>query len=160
MEKTDKTTNPWLSYNRKQKRYNQRDYENEFTDILNDHLTRIKDTRSKNVDGFKALMSTKIHVFDKSGELLNYSSNYDNFNQLSIAQVLLDNLSMMQFSEMTPIQKTVLPLVMKDENIIACAETGSGKTVAFLLPIINKMIVRGPSDTSAHENSKHHILYY
>jgi ATP-dependent RNA helicase DDX3X len=93
-------------------------------------------------------------VFNKEGELLNYTSQYENFNQLSIAPVLLDNLSTMEFSEMTPIQKTVLPLVMKNENIIACAETGSGKTVAFLLPIINKMISKGPPDMSAHENSK------
>lgn len=154
----EKFNNPWLSYNRKQRRYNQRDYDNELLEILNDHILRIKDLKSKNIDGFKALMTTKIHIFSKTGELLNYSSQYETFNQLPIASVLLDNLNTMQFNEMTPIQKTVLPLVMQDQNIIACAETGSGKTVAFLLPIINKMLAKGPPDTSAHDSGKQSIM--
>lgn len=53
---------------------------------------------------------------------------------------LLEGLAAMGFEKPTPIQERAIPLVLEGRDLIACAQTGTGKTAAFLLPIINKII--------------------
>ena len=50
----------------------------------------------------------------------------------------------MKFDLMTPIQKYVLPVIAQGNDVIGCSQTGSGKTIAFLSPIVNKMMKDGP----------------
>ena len=57
----------------------------------------------------------------------------------------------MHFAKMTPIQKAVIGFIMKGSDVMGCAQTGSGKTIAFLLPIINKMLKQGPPDVKGKE---------
>jgi superfamily II DNA/RNA helicase len=45
---------------------------------------------------------------------------------------------------MTPIQQSVIPYLIQGKDVMGCAQTGSGKTVSFLAPIINKMLQDGP----------------
>ena len=52
----------------------------------------------------------------------------------------MEGLDAMGFEKPTPIQQQAIPIIMKDKDIIACAQTGTGKTAAFLLPVINKII--------------------
>lgn len=53
------------------------------------------------------------------------------------------NLARMKFSQMTPIQKAVTSFIKDGQDVMGCSATGSGKTIAFLLPILNKMLNEG-----------------
>lgn len=59
------------------------------------------------------------------------------FSQLGLKEPLLKNLESLEFKTMTPIQERCLPHLLKGDDIIARANTGSGKTVAFGLTILN-----------------------
>jgi ATP-dependent RNA helicase RhlE len=55
----------------------------------------------------------------------------------------MEALSYMGFEEATPIQEQAIPIVMEGRDLIACAQTGTGKTGAFLLPILHKIVQKG-----------------
>jgi ATP-independent RNA helicase DbpA len=63
------------------------------------------------------------------------------FSNLSLRQELLDNLVTLNYEQMTPIQAEALPVLLDNKDIIAQAKTGSGKTAAFSLTILNKLKV-------------------
>ncbi len=62
-----------------------------------------------------------------------------NFDTLPISDSLVEALSYMNITEMSPIQEQSLPLSIAGNDLVACAQTGTGKTVAFLVPILNKI---------------------
>lgn len=64
------------------------------------------------------------------------------FEDLDLEYEVLDGLEAMNFVEATPIQEKTIPLLLEGHDLIACAQTGTGKTAAFLLPILNR-IIRG-----------------
>lgn len=59
------------------------------------------------------------------------------FNELNLSKDLLEALDYMNFQEATPIQEQAIPAILKGSDIIGCAQTGTGKTAAFVLPILN-----------------------
>lgn len=59
------------------------------------------------------------------------------FSQLQLEDALLDGLQAMNFSETTPVQEQTIPIILQKKDLIACAQTGTGKTAAYLLPILN-----------------------
>jgi superfamily II DNA/RNA helicase len=59
------------------------------------------------------------------------------FTQLPLEEALLDGLQAMNFKETTPVQEQTIPLILQKKDLIACAQTGTGKTAAYLLPILN-----------------------
>ncbi len=61
------------------------------------------------------------------------------FTDLGLNDVLLEAISYMNFEEATEIQKKAIPLIIEQHDLIACAQTGTGKTAAFILPILNKI---------------------
>lgn len=63
-----------------------------------------------------------------------------NFHDFDFEYDLLDGLDSMGFEKPTPIQQKAIPIILNNHDLIACAQTGTGKTAAFLLPIINKII--------------------
>ena len=52
---------------------------------------------------------------------------------------VLDALDAMHFEECTPIQEQAIPLMLEGKDLIAVAQTGTGKTAAYLLPVLNKL---------------------
>ena len=70
------------------------------------------------------------------------------FKDLGLPDVLAKRCESIGYTEPTPIQKQAIPIVLRGADIIACAETGTGKTAAFLLPILNKLINEKPKGTS------------
>ncbi|MCB9222546.1 MAG: DEAD/DEAH box helicase [Crocinitomicaceae bacterium] len=62
------------------------------------------------------------------------------FEELNLNEQLLEALSYMGFTDATPIQEMAIPEILKGKDILACAQTGTGKTAAFVLPILNKLV--------------------
>ena len=63
------------------------------------------------------------------------------FSLLNISQNVLDAIQKLHYEEMTPIQEQVIPHLLKDCDVLAQAETGSGKTAAFVIPIVEHCIL-------------------
>lgn len=61
------------------------------------------------------------------------------FDQLDLSDDILDALDAMRFEECTPIQEQAIPLILEGRDIIAVAQTGTGKTAAYLLPVIDRL---------------------
>jgi ATP-dependent RNA helicase RhlE len=53
---------------------------------------------------------------------------------------LQDGLESMGYTKPTPIQEQAVPVILSGRDVIACAQTGTGKTAAYILPVINRMI--------------------
>jgi ATP-dependent RNA helicase RhlE len=65
-----------------------------------------------------------------------------NFSQLGLNSALSRACESLGYTEPTPIQEQAIPVILSGSDLIGCAETGTGKTAAFLLPIIQRMSER------------------
>lgn len=61
------------------------------------------------------------------------------FDELDLEDSVLDGLYDMNFQETTPVQELTIPVILEGKDIIACAQTGTGKTAAYVLPVINEL---------------------
>lgn len=61
------------------------------------------------------------------------------FYDLDLSDQVLDALDDMNFTECTPIQEHAIPVILEGRDMIGVAQTGTGKTAAFLLPILSKL---------------------
>ncbi|MFO8129360.1 MAG: DEAD/DEAH box helicase [Bacteroidales bacterium] len=71
------------------------------------------------------------------------------FDVFDLDQRLLEGMEAFGFDEPTPVQIQAIPEILQGRDIIASAQTGTGKTAAFLLPVIHK-ILNAPSGKSIH----------
>jgi ATP-dependent RNA helicase RhlE len=62
------------------------------------------------------------------------------FESLHLEPSLIEGVRIRGFNATTPIQSAVIPIVMDGTDLIGCADTGTGKTAAFLLPILNRLL--------------------
>jgi len=67
-----------------------------------------------------------------------------NFTELGLQSALTQTCQSLGFTEPTPIQQQAIPAILEGADIIACAETGTGKTAAFLLPLIQQLTENKP----------------
>ncbi|MFM2363901.1 MAG: hypothetical protein RLZZ316_2803, partial [Bacteroidota bacterium] len=78
--------------------------------------------------------------------------NILNFTDFNFHNDLAEGLASSGYKEPTPVQQQVIPLIMAGKDVIVSAQTGTGKTAAFLLPLINKLL------THPHEDSYINVL--
>uniref|UniRef100_F7DYE8 RNA helicase n=1 Tax=Xenopus tropicalis TaxID=8364 RepID=F7DYE8_XENTR len=73
------------------------------------------------------------------------ASQYDEnltFQEMNLSRPLLKAISAMSFTQPTPIQKACIPIGLLGKDICACAATGTGKTAAFMLPVLERLIYK------------------
>ena len=69
-----------------------------------------------------------------------------NFNEFELHEDVLNAVDSMNYQAATPIQELAIPLILQGKDLLACAQTGTGKTAAYLIPILDKV---------AHESNVH-----
>jgi ATP-dependent RNA helicase RhlE len=72
-----------------------------------------------------------------------------NFSELPISPYLKERLSAVRFSVPTPVQAAAIPPALEGKDVLATAQTGTGKTLAFLIPVIERLLRRDKVGVSA-----------
>jgi len=67
------------------------------------------------------------------------------FDELPLSNEILDALWDMHFDECTPVQAEAIPIILSKKDVIACAQTGTGKTAAYILPLLDNLCHDGRS---------------
>ncbi|XP_028372240.1 probable ATP-dependent RNA helicase DDX4 [Phyllostomus discolor] len=87
--------------------------------------------------------------FDKYDSILVEVSGHNappailTFEEANLCQTLTNNIAKAGYTKLTPVQKYSIPIILAGRDLMACAQTGSGKTAAFLLPILAHMMRDG-----------------
>lgn len=61
------------------------------------------------------------------------------FNEIKLLDELLNTIKEIGYTETTPIQSQTIPVVLEGQDVLACAQTGTGKTAAYVLPMIHRL---------------------
>lgn len=69
------------------------------------------------------------------------------FESPPLDELLVLNIKLSRFSKPTPVQKYSVPIVSRGRDLMACAQTGSGKTGGFLFPVLSECFMNGPEPT-------------
>jgi len=70
------------------------------------------------------------------------------FSELGVHDDILDAISYMGFEKTTPIQEQAIPEILAGNDLIACAQTGTGKTAAFVIPLLDMILEHPAGETS------------
>eukprot|EP00577_Skeletonema_sp_RCC1716_P032684 CAMPEP_0113418240 /NCGR_PEP_ID=MMETSP0013_2-20120614/26101_1 /TAXON_ID=2843 ORGANISM="Skeletonema costatum, Strain 1716" /NCGR_SAMPLE_ID=MMETSP0013_2 /ASSEMBLY_ACC=CAM_ASM_000158 /LENGTH=934 /DNA_ID=CAMNT_0000305463 /DNA_START=26 /DNA_END=2830 /DNA_ORIENTATION=+ /assembly_acc=CAM_ASM_000158 len=103
----------------------------------------VKEDEDEKVEAAKAAA-----FFDSSHVTAETSETIDSFSQLGLSRPLLRGVASMGFVTPTLIQASVLPVALAGRDVCASAVTGSGKTAAFLLPVMERILQRGGGRTT------------
>ena len=110
---------------------------------INEHIQNL--SKKEQFDFSTIEKNTHIHIFLKNEEISYESSKFPStFKNIDFHPLLKNNLTLMKYDLMTPIQKVIIPYILDKKDCLGCAETGSGKTVSFLAPIISLLLKEGP----------------
>uniref|UniRef100_A0A4X2LU89 RNA helicase n=1 Tax=Vombatus ursinus TaxID=29139 RepID=A0A4X2LU89_VOMUR len=122
--------------------------EGESGDFQGPKVTYIPPPPPENEDAIFAHYQTGIN-FDKYDTILVEVSGHDappailTFEEADLCQTLNNNITRAGYTKLTPVQKYSIPITLAGRDLMACAQTGSGKTAAFLLPILAHMMRDG-----------------
>ena len=79
------------------------------------------------------------------------------FDEVNLDENVLQGIEAMNFQEMTPVQEQTIPVILEGKDIIGCAQTGTGKTAAYTLPLLSRLVAEGNPDKSYPRS--HHGTY-
>ncbi|XP_029936681.1 DEAD-box helicase 3 X-linked a isoform X9 [Myripristis murdjan] len=91
----------------------------------------------------------------------NCPPHIESFHDVDMGEIIMGNITLSRYTRPTPVQKHAIPIIKSKRDLMACAQTGSGKTAAFLLPVLSQIYTDGPGDAlqaaknSGHENGKY-----
>ncbi|KAH8407817.1 hypothetical protein KR215_002532 [Drosophila sulfurigaster] len=75
----------------------------------------------------------------------NVPPHITSFDDVQLTEIIRNNVNLARYDKPTPVQKYAIPIIISGRDLMACAQTGSGKTAAFLVPILNQMYEHGLS---------------
>src|SRR4051794_24761312 len=78
------------------------------------------------------------------------------FKSLHLIEPLLNSVEKEGYNHPTPIQIQTIPHVLSGNDVLACAQTGTGKTAAFALPIL-QLLTKAQSQSQSHSQAPHRI---
>jgi len=99
--------------------------------------------------GAKVAQGINFDIYDKipvevSGQTC--PKPIDSFDEIDLPPQIAENIKLVGFSKPTPVQRYSIPAGIKARDLMSCAQTGSGKTAAFLVPIIARLILEGRAE--------------
>lgn len=116
--------------------------EDEFSSGDEEVLKKADTLREKQKKGKRKAAETPEAFFEDASQ---YDENLT-FQDMNLSRPLLKAISTMGFKQPTPIQKACVPVGLLGKDICACAATGTGKTAAFMLPVLERLIYK-PRET-------------
>ncbi|XP_028447179.1 DEAD-box helicase 3 X-linked a isoform X2 [Perca flavescens] len=76
----------------------------------------------------------------------NCPPHIESFHDVDMGEIVMANIGLSRYDCPTPVQKHAIPIIKSKRDLMACAQTGSGKTAAFLLPVLSQIYQEGPGD--------------
>ncbi|PAV64262.1 hypothetical protein WR25_13300 [Diploscapter pachys] len=88
---------------------------------------------------FEKFFDAKVE-YQRHGGAPNQHQPIRTFEELGLGETILNNVRNCGYRKLTPVQQHAAPLILQKIDLMACAQTGSGKTAAFLLPIMSSLL--------------------
>uniref|UniRef100_A0AAR2LEQ6 RNA helicase n=1 Tax=Pygocentrus nattereri TaxID=42514 RepID=A0AAR2LEQ6_PYGNA len=76
----------------------------------------------------------------------NSPQHIESFHDVDMGEIIMGNIALSRYTRPTPVQKHAIPIIKSKRDLMACAQTGSGKTAAFLLPVLSQIYTDGPGE--------------